>query len=590
VRIIWTTLRLLLFWLPARSLRAWLFFRRSGRRTLTTFRLSGAIEEEEGASRRMGRGGGGASLLDLMAGLRAARQDPSVEAIAVRIGALEAGWATLDELRRAVLRLREAGMRTFAYLESPGHAEYYLATAFEQIVCPPMASLDLVGLRSEITFFKGTLELLGVEPHFEAEGDYKSFAEPFERDGMSDAFRESLDGVLGDLHGRFVAAAAEGRGMTPEQVQALLDRGPWSAREARDAGLIDRTLYPDRWNRALRRLLDQEPDEPDEALDDPRDDDRSRPPLPGRARVVRRQAGAWLRPWRWLRRLDRWATPQPRVAVVPATGTIVGSDDHEARPGRVAWRALSQTLRNLREDDRVRAVVLRIDSPGGSGAASDLLWRELIRLAGRKPVVASMGSTAASGGYYLAMACPTIFASPVTITGSIGVVAGKFDLRGLLARLGMRREVLSYGANTGLFSPTAGLTGPERERLRATLRLFYDEFVGKAAQGRGVSAEELNEHAQGRIWSGGQALERGLVDELGSLQDAIDEAARKAGLGSEFETWVHTAPRPGMLERARQLLPLAGARAAVDQVASTAGWLPEEDLVQARLPFDLRVR
>ncbi len=581
---------LLLFWLPARLLRAWLFWRRTGHRTVVRIRISGVVEEEEGQVRRLGRVQRGRTLLEVLDLLRTARRDPSVEAVAVRIGRLDAGWAELEELRQAVLRFRETGRRAFVYLESPGHGEYYVATAFEQIVAPPMATLELLGLRSEVTFFKGTLDLLGVAACFEAEGEFKSFAEPLLREDMSEAFRESLDHVLSDLHGRFRAAVASGRGLSEERVQELLDGGPWGARESKGVGLLDRTLYPDRWPKAIERVLEDRQLQPDDAEEEqPETRERRRSPFPARGAIRSRKADPYLRPWRWLRRLERWMIPRPRVAVLLAGGAIGSGDEPEGPAGRIAWRALTRVLRGLAEDRRVRAVVLRVDSPGGSAAASDLLWRELRRLAKKKPLVASMGSTAASGGYYLAMAGDAVLTSPLTITGSIGVVAGKLDLSGLLAKLGMRREVLSYGRNSGMASMSTGFTEDERQRLKDQLRVFYDEFVGKAAAGRGVSDEELEQHARGRIWTGAQAVELGLADRTGTLDDAVEEAARRAGLSRPFQTRVYTPPRPGLVARMQSLIPISRAPDLAALLAE-AGWEPDGDLVQARLPFDLRIR
>ncbi len=539
------------------------------------FRVSGVLEEEHGALRTLGqRARANRTVLELLDDLKSAARDPSVEAVAFRIGRLHGGWAQVDEVRQAVLRLRSKGRRAFAYVEAGGHLEYYLASAFEHVVMPPMASLDLVGLRTEVTFFKGAMDQLGVEACFESAGEYKSFAEPFLRESMSAPFRESLDHVLSDLHGRFVSGAAQARGMEPERLQELLDGGPWMAREARDQGLIDRTLYPDRWPRAIRKELGDLPASAD-IEDEDEDKPEPRGPFTRRRKLQFKKASRYLRPWSRLAWFERRASSAPKVAMLLASGPIEDSDEAESAPGVIAWRALGKAIRTAAEDDSVKAVVLRIDSPGGSGAASDLMWRELKRLAKRKPLVASMGSTAASGGYYLAMAADSIVAAPMTITGSIGVVGGKFDLEGLLAKAGVTREVLAYGRNTGLFSMTAGLTEEERLRLREHLRAFYDEFVGKAAEGRSMEVGELEPHARGRIWTGGQAVELGLVDEVGDMHFALSEAARRAGLAPGWNTLVMTSPRPGFLRRMRSRLPFAS--------------VVDGDWVQARLPYKLRI-
>lgn len=552
-------------------------WRRSRARTVLQFRVSGLLEEEHGSVRTLGATPrANRTVLELLDDLEAAARDPSVQAVAIRIGRLRGGWAQVDEVRQAIARLRAKGRGAFAYVEAGGHLEYYLASACQNIVMPPMASLDLVGLRTEVTFFKGAMDLLGVEACFESAGEYKSFAEPFLRESMSEPFRESLNHVLSDLHGRFVVVAASARGLEPQRLQELLDGGPWMAREARDEGLIDRTLYPDRWARAIRKELGDLPASADVEADD---EELAVPRGPfARAGKLRfKKASSYLRPWARLAWLERKASSAPRVALLLASGRIEDGDEAESPPGVIAWRALSKAIRAAAEDDNVKAVVLRIDSPGGSGGASDLMWRELRRLAKAKPLVASMGSVAASGGYYLAMAAHQIVVAPMTITGSIGVVGGKFDLEGLLAKAGVTREVLAYGKNTGLFSMTAGLTDDERSRLREHLRAFYDEFVVKAAQGRNMPVEELEPHARGRIWTGAQAVELGLADEVGDLHFALGEAARRAGLSPGWVTRVITPPRPGFLRRIRQRLPFA-------ELGRDADW------VQARLPYTLRIK
>jgi len=575
-------LGLLVFGPPASFLRTLLQWTRSRTRTVLRLRLSGVLEEEEGATRFVPAGTARRTTASFIEELHAAARDPSIEAVALRIGRLTTGWEEVEQARQALLRLRGKGRRAFAYLESPGHLEYYLATACEHIVMPPMATLDIVGLRAEVTFYKGTLDLLGVNACFEAAGEFKTFAEPYLREDMSDAFRESLDYVLADLHGRFVDRVGDARELGQGRVQELLDSGPWLAREAKEQGLIDRTLYPDRWHRAILKEMGDLPDDaPDEG------DDRAPGPFSGRRRLRFRLSRRWLRGWRWAAALERRAASAPRVAVVVAKGPITTGDEGESAAGHIAWRALTTTLRSLREDDGIAAVVLRIDSPGGSGTSSDLLWRELRKLRKRKPVVASMGSVAASGGYYMAMAADAIVAGPMTITGSIGVVGGKFDPRGLMEKLGLKREVLSYGDHTGLFSLATGLTDSERAHLRRHLEAFYDEFVGKAAEGRRAARADVEQHARGRIWTGPQALERGLVDEIGGLREAVEEAARRAGLTPGWSTVYCTAPRPGFLRRLQQRLPLAEGGGLASLVR---GWGPDDEVVQARLPFDLEIR
>ncbi len=591
---------LLLFNLPARALRTWLLWRRGHKRTVLKLRLSGQVVEERGGRASLGvTRSGRVHLPSLLRILDEAGRDPSVEAIALNIGRLEAGWAQLDEIREAITVLQSRGRQVFAYLERPGHPEYHLATVCDRVAVPPLASLDIVGLRTEVTWYKGALDLLGVQAHFEAAGEYKSFGEPFTRDQMSPAFRESLDAVLRALHGRFVAALARGRGIDVEAAQGLIDGGPWSAEDALERGLVDDVLYPDRWKRAIRRILgDKVSRNAEQAADEARPDleagDLQAPVSAAeqaRRRLKFRPAVSYLRLWGVLELFERWGVPRDRVAVVVAAGQIIDSDLSQVQRGRIALRPLANQLAEARDDPRVKAVVLRVDSPGGSGLASDLLWRELRRLRRKKPVVASMANTAASGGYYLAMAADHVVAAPATITGSIGVVAGKFDVSGLLEKVGLRREVFSYGENSSLFSPSEGLNEATRARLREQLSVFYDAFVDKAAKCRGRERDALEAHARGRIWTGTQAKERGLVDATGGLRDAIAEAAHRGGCGERWDVVLIEPARPSMLHRAQGFLPGVDARAVVDELADElSGGVSRGGLIQARLPVDLRFR
>ncbi|MCO4771736.1 MAG: signal peptide peptidase SppA [Deltaproteobacteria bacterium] len=566
-------------------LPAWLYGLRLSRRArrakaIGSLRLNGTLREEV-APRRFSSDEG-PPLFSLLRQLRLAGEDASVRGVSLRVGSLAGGWAQIEELRQQVEELRRKGRTVFAYLDRPGHAELFLASACDHVTVAPMASVELVGLRAEVSFFKGTLAKAGVTPHFEAAGEYKSYGETFTRESMSPEAREALDLVLGDIHDGFVAGLAAGRDLTPSRVQELVDGGPYSAEEALEAGLLDAIEYPDAWRRSMRRALGDVVPEPGE------------PKTGATSRKERHQLvklGRWLRPNQHLQSLKRAISPKKAVVVLPLEGSIVDGDGPYAPAGRIAPRPTTSILRALRRDEGVGAVVLRISSPGGSGLASDMMWRELKRLARVKPLVVSMGNVAASGGYYLAMAGDEVIADPLTITGSIGVVAGKFDIGELLEKLGIKRDVLSYGKNSGMNSLTRGWTESERERLRAHIEHFYEAFVGKAAACRGVEYDELAKHAEGRIWTGSQALERGLVDGLGTTWDAVRRAAVRAKLGADYDVWLAAPQRPGLLARLRQL-PLAGEMRAMARLEEQMGldlW-PVRDGVQARLPYGLTIK
>ncbi len=579
-------LRAALALLPALFL-SWRLQRRSARaRVIASLRLAGGLREEP--SGRPGLGGESRALYELLRLIRLAGEDASVKALALRIGALDGGWAQLEEIREELAELRRRGRTVFAYLDRPGHAELFVAAGCDHVTLAPLAGVDIVGLRAEVTFLRGALQLAGVTPHFEAAGDYKSYGETFTRDSMSPEHRESLDLVLRSIHEGFVAGVAAGRALTVERVQELVDGGPYNAEEALSHGLVDAVEYPDAWRRAMRRSLGDVVPEPGE----PRDG-----ATPRRQRHRIEGIGSWLRLVLVHRALWRAVQPKRGVVVFALEGSIVDGDQPYAPMGRIAPRPTTATLKALRRDDDVAAVVLRVNSPGGSGLASDMMWRELKRLAAKKPLVVSMGNVAASGGYYLAMAGDEVLADPLTITGSIGVVAGKFDVSALLGKLGVQRDVLSYGDHSGMNSPTTGWTESERARLKEQIERFYEQFVGKAAACRGVEPHEFAVHAEGRIWTGAQAKERGLVDALGSTQDAVRRAAVRAKLGADYDVWLAEAARPGWLERLRGLPFAAEARIlarierrlGVDGLAS-AGLDEGTQGIQARLPFGLRIR
>ena len=576
-RLLRALLALLPFWLVTFALA------RRGRRlkVIASLALHGGLHEDVSPRRTLG-GGESRPLFSLLRLLRLAGAEASVRGVSLRIGNLSGGWAQLEELRQAIDELQRRGRTVFAYLDRPSHAELFLASACDHVTVAPMASLDVVGLRAEVSFFRDALAKAGVKPHFEAAGEYKTYAERFTRNGMSEEHRESLDLVLRGVHEGFVAAVSEGRDLSTERVQSLLNEGPYAPEEALEAGLIDAVAYPDEWRREMRRTLGDVVAEPEA----PRD---GQTPPAERHRLV--DLSRWLRMNEWHRRLRRMVSPRKAVVVLPLEGGIVDGDGPYPPPGRIAPRPTSAILRALRRDDSVAAVVLRINSPGGSGLASDMMWHELKRLSRTKPLIASMGDYAASGGYYLAMAGDEVLADSLTITGSIGVVAGKFDISELLDRIGVSRDVLSYGANTGIQSFTQGWTEAERERLRSHIEGFYEVFVRKAAASRGVEPEELLPHAAGRVWTGEQALERGLIDGLGSTWDAVRRAAVAAKLGSDYEVWIAAQARPRLIDRLSKL-PFARGLGVVSRLGAELGvdLDPAADPVQARMPFSLTIK
>ncbi len=421
----------------------------------------------------------------------------------LRLGRLEVGWAKLAELREAIRQIQAAGKPVVVYFTAaPGDGTYYLASAADWLVCPPVSLVGLDGLRSEATFYTSAMEKLGVEAEFERVGKYKSAVEPFTRTSLSEPAKQAREAVLDDIFAELVEKIADGRQLAEDRVREIIDGGPYVSSEAREAGLIDQIAYEDELSSIVNEHIGR------------------RLRHVGLSSLLRRK----YRRYTW--------GPAPEVAIVFAEGTMAsGVDRRDFVLGEVLGdRTTVAAIRRARNDRDVKAIVLRIDSPGGSGIASDIIWREVKRTVGVKPIVVSMSDVAASGGYYIACPADSIFASAATITGSIGVYYGKVSLAGLYEKTGIDKEVLTRGKNAGMYSANRPFTENERAILRRQVGMFYDNFIKIVAEGRGKTPEEIDRVARGRVWTGKAAYERGLVDKLGGLPDAIRAAAEMADI------------------------------------------------------------
>lgn len=490
-------------------------------------RLEDELTEARADFRWVGRTGR-EDLRRLLRAIRSAREDPRVGAMVLSLGGPRIGWSKLASLARAVREFRSSGKPTLAYLEGASNADYFLACSCESIVMAPASTLHIEGLRAEVFFLKDLLESVGIEAQLESVGEYKSASEMFLRRQMSSFSREQIEELLREISSQMVEAVANGRSLERQHVRELIDEGPHLAEEAGARGLIDRVAHEDECHAWLEERLG------------------TRLSFIRAARYGRRDG--------LLRRL--WTIRRPRIAVLYALGPIEPMDRGSRRPLRhmVGARQLGELFEKIRRSRRVKAVVLRIDCPGGSAMASERLWRAVKRTNEVKPVVVSMGDVAASGGYYIATGASAIVAEPSTLTGSIGIVGGKFVVRRLLDWLGIHRETVAVSTGSGFSSPLRGFSETERRKLQAHLRHFYEElFIPRVAQGRGLTPEQVERVAKGRIWSGGRAKEVGLVDVLGDLETAVELAKSKAGLAPERKVRVvHYVRRP----RLRDLLPL----------------------------------
>lgn len=475
------------------------------------------------------------TLRGLFQKLDTLKTDDEIAGIVFKIENVSVGWATLQEIRNKLHEFRETEKETIGYLENGGNAEYLLAAAMERVVLMPAGSLNLTGLRAEVLFYKGLLDKLDIEADMLAMGKYKSGVEPYMRDGMSDAFRESMTALLDDLYAQLLVHIAESRdGITAEEVSDLINSGPFTAEEAHQAQLVDALQY---YDELLETLKTASPDEDVQVVKPDYERKRKVPDMNSFAGLM--QLLSMLNPPQRAK-----STAENQIALIYADGPILPDIDQLFPSTSVIMPStLKEAFEKARTDDTVRAVVLRIDSPGGSALASDLIWREVMLTQREKPVVVSMGDVAASGGYYIAMAAGTIVAHPSTLTGSIGVFGGKLNMKGFYNKIGLTKEIIAHGQNATLYSDYGGFTPTERERVEKMMKTVYKDFVSKAAEGRNKSFDEVDEIAQGRVWTGKQAKALGLVDELGGLETALSIAKAQAGFTDDEEVNLIVLPK-----------------------------------------------
>jgi len=522
-----------------------------------------------------------------------AAADQRVKGVVLSIESPDLGRARADELRAAIARLRKAGKPVAAYLVGSAPVHYMVALACDTITMPPAATLEITGVRTEVMFFKDLFDSLGLKAEILQVGEFKGAGEPLTRSSMSPQLREQYESFVGDLFEQLVERIAAERRLAPERVRELIDTGVFTPDEA---GLIDAVGYEDEVAAAVAKKIElAEPKIVRDYAERKVDNDFSG--LGGLVKLVEMFSG---------QKQAAASGKGKQIAIVHVTGEIAegkGRDDLLA--GAAAGSdTVIKAIREAAKDDEVAAIVLRIDSPGGSALASDLIWREAERT--KKPVVASLSDTAASGGYYIAVAADKIVAAPGTLTGSIGVVGGKVAVGGALERYGVHTDVVSKGKNAGWLSMQSPFTAAEREVFLGTMKDVYRLFTSKVAAGRKLDMEKIEKLAEGRVFTGRMAKEAGLVDRLGTLDDAIDEAKALAGLAADEEIERVLLPEPrglfddlfGMqglgtppvagVDLAARLLGLPG----IEAIRAHAGTLTalSSGRPQLRMPASVRVR
>ncbi len=450
------------------------------------------------------------SLTNLVLQFRKAKVDSRIKVIVLEIDMSGAGWGKSEEIRDAIADFRSSGKPVYAYMEYATDKEYYIASACDKIYIAPPGELFINGLAADVMFFRGSLDKLGIYPDMVQMGKYKTAVETFTRKDMSDANREFMNSLLDDLFNRYVETVAKARGKSAEEMRAFVDDAPFNAAKAKELGLTDGVGYRDELDKELKQKLGYK------ETDD--------------LKVV--SGGAYSEVEPESLGLDEGE----KIAVIYGTGSI-GSGRSDNSPGgsqSIGSDTMVKALNDARDDKSIKAIVIRVDSPGGSGLASDIIWRAVENAKAKKPVVVSMSDVAASGGYYIAAGAHKIVAEPSTITGSIGVFAGKPVMKGFYDWIGVSNEYILRGKQAGMFRESEKFTPEERAKFEEVIkRTYYEDFVPKVAKGRDKTPEYIDSVAQGRVWTGSQGKERGLVDEFGGLDRAVEVAKELAKIPKE---------------------------------------------------------
>ena len=487
------------------------FARRVPRHTVLTLRIEGDIPEEvpRDALTQILQGTP-TTVTDIVEGLDRARTDSRIEGMEVQVGESSMNFAKMQEIREKIREFNQSGKFSIAYLELATDGPYYVASASRTVMQLPRSMLYLRGMMASTTFYRGALDKLGIYPDLYHIGDYKNATNVFTDKGFTPAHREATQVLLADWYGEFLRGIAESRGMKPSQVADVIQKGPFSSEEALAAGLVDQLGYSDEareWTRQKNHGSERRLSLPE-----------------------------------YLHRTDRKGGS--KLAVIYATGLIAPG---RSRDDVMGAETVAGELRRTRLDDEIKAVILRVDSGGGSASASEVIRREVEVTRRRKPVVVSMSDVAASGGYWIAMSANKIVAQPGTVTGSIGVLTGKFNLGGLYAKLGLSKDYVKTTENATLDYPFENFSPAQRNTIMRLMQETYRTFVQGVAEGRRMPVEAVDKIGQGRVWTGERARQLGLVDSLGGLDTAIAAAKELARIPSSEQVSLLRLPAPRSL-------------------------------------------
>jgi protease-4 len=507
-------------------------------------------------------------LLQLKDAIRHAKDDASIKGIYLEVSYPIAGFSSIEEIRQSLLDFRKSGKWVVAYDEVMSEGAYYLASAADKVYLNPEGEIEFNGLTIEISFFKRLFDKLEIKPQIFRVGEFKSAVEPFILEKMSPENRLQLTELANSIYGFTLQRISEARNIPVEKLKEISDKMlVHSAAEAKQYGLVDELYYKDQLTEELK----------------------------GRLSLSKSDDIKFIKYSKYRKTYSNYKSSKNEIAVIVADGTIMPGKANDQQQV-IGADTFVEEIRKAREDDDIKAIVLRVNSPGGEFRASDMMWREIQLAKKAKPIIASMGDYAASGGYYLAMGCDTIVAQPHTITGSIGIFGMMFDMSGFLGnKIGITFDEVRTGEFGEMYTVSRPLTEAEKNFWQKNLNDHYDTFTGKAAEGRGIAVEEIKKVASGRVWSGAQAQERKLVDALGGFDDAVKIAAQSAGVADDYKVRFYPEQRPFLENLITQLEENAKADAIKSELGESYIWYQQLNKIktyqgtQARLPFEIQL-
>lgn len=511
---------------------------------------------------------GNVGVLQLKEAIEHAKDDNKIKGIYLDVSYPAAGFASLEEIRQSLLDFRKSGKWVIAYGTVLSESAYYLATAADKIYLNPEGEVEFNGLTVEVGFYKKMFDKLDIKPEVFRVGEFKSAVEPFLLEKMSTENRLQLTELVNSIYGHVLQRISEARNIPVEKLNDISDKMVVrNARIAQEQGLIDSLLYKDQFDAVLKQKLG----------------------------VSETKDIKFVKYGKYRKSFSNYKRSKNEVAVIVAEGTIIPGENN-GNEVVIAGETFVEEIRKAREDDDIKAIVLRINSPGGEFRASDMIWREIQMAKKVKPVIASMSDYAASGGYYIAMGCDTIVAQPHTITGSIGIFGMMFDLSGFLGnKIGITFDEVKTGDFGEMYTFTRPLTSAEKNYWQRNLDEHYETFTSKAAEGRGVQVDAIKSVASGRVWTGAQARGNGLVDVLGGFNDAVRIAAQKAGVADDYKVRYYPKQKDFFQDLITRLGENAETRAMQAELGELYPWFNQFKKMQqyqgeqARMPFELQI-